>query len=589
MIDTEIIAVSAVKESIAKTEVLKPFINDGDKEPSWDGHIYIHENSSKTKKGLKRVPVQVKGVTGKRIDCKKKFRIDRVDLENYLREGGTFLFVVCVSEDGEDKCIYYSSLLPIKIRRLLKGKQGKEVSIDITPFPSSNAEKKTLFQDFYSHMKRQDGIENIELKSIEDLVNSGHLESVTATVVRSVDDERAPEDLLLSLETYAYANIKGSCIPQPLEESINLSKVLEINAAVTVGNEKYYDSIRHVKDRDGFHVEIGSSIKITVEEKSKKLRMDFKPTTFLPSAIKDISFFLDVADNEGFEIGGERLEFKPFKLKDKEREYLINLNDHHKDVIKVLDSLRLSHEVNILDFSLEDQRNTDRFIRALIYNEEVSGLKENIPFLTKLDYLGKTIAIIFQSTDDRHTYKLFDFFATTLPVSFKDEKGMWHETSQFDVLSDKDYLELENIDIKAVVNSYKGLEIDEYIADRINNTVLLLLRAYDNSGDKREDLLNGAKQLSDYLLSSCPDEYLEYGVRLINYSQCLKRIGNIDEKTQCALYDISDDGNQDLRVQISAKMLLEDFYSAKKLMCDLPNDELENIRNYPIYRYWNEV
>ena len=141
MIDTEIIAVSAVKESIAKTEVLKPFINDGDKEPSWDGHIYIHENSSKTKKGLKRVPVQVKGVTGKRIDCKKKFRIDRVDLENYLREGGTFLFVVCVSEDGEDKCIYYSSLLPIKIRRLLKGKQGKEVSIDITPFPSSNAER----------------------------------------------------------------------------------------------------------------------------------------------------------------------------------------------------------------------------------------------------------------------------------------------------------------------------------------------------------------------------------------------------------------------------------------------------------------
>ena len=35
----EKLATSAVVESISKTDVLDPFVNDGDKEPSWDGNI----------------------------------------------------------------------------------------------------------------------------------------------------------------------------------------------------------------------------------------------------------------------------------------------------------------------------------------------------------------------------------------------------------------------------------------------------------------------------------------------------------------------------------------------------------------------
>ena len=34
--EIEKLATSAVKESISLTDVLSPFINDGDKEPSWD-------------------------------------------------------------------------------------------------------------------------------------------------------------------------------------------------------------------------------------------------------------------------------------------------------------------------------------------------------------------------------------------------------------------------------------------------------------------------------------------------------------------------------------------------------------------------
>ena len=53
--DIERIATSALVSSISKTDTLRGFINDGDKEPCWDGNIYIYENSKHSKKNIERV------------------------------------------------------------------------------------------------------------------------------------------------------------------------------------------------------------------------------------------------------------------------------------------------------------------------------------------------------------------------------------------------------------------------------------------------------------------------------------------------------------------------------------------------------
>ena len=58
----ETISVSAVRNSIVTSPFLDQFIADNDKEPSWDGNVYIYEDTSKKKNKLKgRLPVQVKG------------------------------------------------------------------------------------------------------------------------------------------------------------------------------------------------------------------------------------------------------------------------------------------------------------------------------------------------------------------------------------------------------------------------------------------------------------------------------------------------------------------------------------------------
>lgn len=49
----ETISVNAVKNSIVTSDILDQFISENDKEPSWDGHIYIYKNKNKRKSELK--------------------------------------------------------------------------------------------------------------------------------------------------------------------------------------------------------------------------------------------------------------------------------------------------------------------------------------------------------------------------------------------------------------------------------------------------------------------------------------------------------------------------------------------------------
>ena len=55
-----------------------------------------------------------------------KYSVSLIDLENWLNDGGVLLLVVLISENGDEKYIYYNSLLPVKIRNLIKFSRGKK-------------------------------------------------------------------------------------------------------------------------------------------------------------------------------------------------------------------------------------------------------------------------------------------------------------------------------------------------------------------------------------------------------------------------------------------------------------------------------
>lgn len=56
-IQLEMHSVNHLEMDLIDTDYLNPFISKGDKEPSWDGFVYIHSNKEYKKKDIGKVPI----------------------------------------------------------------------------------------------------------------------------------------------------------------------------------------------------------------------------------------------------------------------------------------------------------------------------------------------------------------------------------------------------------------------------------------------------------------------------------------------------------------------------------------------------
>ena len=104
------------------------YINDNDKEPSWDGYIYLYNTDSLKAEDIRyKIPVQIKGKNKEELLKRKSFTypVKYKHLRNYNRHDGVFYFVIIISNDGNDKEIFYNALTPIKLQKELKGTESK--------------------------------------------------------------------------------------------------------------------------------------------------------------------------------------------------------------------------------------------------------------------------------------------------------------------------------------------------------------------------------------------------------------------------------------------------------------------------------
>lgn len=142
-IDIEGLAVGHLKTLFSKIGCLRAVINDNDKEPIWDGYIYVYEYNTKQRSNedLKgRIPIQVKGHIEKDIYSGNNkipsYKFDVTNLKNYLNDGGVLFFVVTFDENGENERVFYKRLLPFDLKRILKqvkGNKTKTLQLEYLP------------------------------------------------------------------------------------------------------------------------------------------------------------------------------------------------------------------------------------------------------------------------------------------------------------------------------------------------------------------------------------------------------------------------------------------------------------------------
>ena len=121
--------ISFLKNMIRLHTLMDEFLQDNDKEPSWDGDIILYSNADlKVENILYRVPTQVKSKNDENLLNRKMitYPVEYKHLRNYFNDNGVCYFVIIISNNGKKAAIFYNTLTPIKLQSLLEGKENKK-------------------------------------------------------------------------------------------------------------------------------------------------------------------------------------------------------------------------------------------------------------------------------------------------------------------------------------------------------------------------------------------------------------------------------------------------------------------------------
>ena len=424
-LDVEKIAVSVVMNSIAMTDILSPFINSGDKEPSWDGNIYIHSDHNKTKKDIKKIPVQVKGEIRKSVPPKKKpkFSVSVVDLNNWLNHGGIVLFVVLTDETGSNNAIYYDSLLPVKIRALEKISQGKKnISIPLKEFSTDSNKKVEVMLNFHENMLKQSSFTKANLQTMDEWVQKGGLENITFTVAAygKQNEIKDFDAVLLRNDLYMYANVKDMPIPIPLPEipmDIHIARDYFYN--VQVKGHIFYKSYSIVKHKNGMDVHIGKGTVLRITENAKKAELSFRARGTLSECIHDTEFIISVMENLELTVNGATIRFANSGRNDAEQ-YRNNL-EYYKDVQAMLNKFGVNKELLCDNLSDRDQNNLHNFTLAMVKETNIVFPGATNGIIYGRFVIANLVLLIWATKINEKEYKLDSFFGDHKLAVFEDE------------------------------------------------------------------------------------------------------------------------------------------------------------------------
>lgn len=587
----ETLSVNAVRDSIVVSDFLDQFIADNDKEPSWDGYVYIYSDKSKKKDKLKgRLPVQIKGTENNDFSKDEiSFSVSTVDLNNYLNDGGIVFFVVYIGHNGLTNKIYYSELTPIKLRIYLEEAKGqKSKRIKLKKFPTDPKEKAIIFFQCLKNCQCQASFSNSHLLSLEELEKQGVLEGITVpfSTVKGLD----PKTAFFKNEVYIYANVKGSAIPQPLEIiPQNIMTKEEKDATITVGDRLFYTTVSVIQDAETVTKVIGESFSIKSNKNDGRYKINYKNSKKMRILAKDLDFMISCIEAGCFQWDGLELplnfkdaDFSNFNVEE-EKTRLKNI----KKIVSLLDLLGCKKDLEIDSLIDKDWKNLDCLVKALIDKEPIQHLRTDLPSITCIK-IGKLKFILYfqkvNSKDD--TYNIFDFFKTDISLIYDNGSGEKLPISQYVILHADDFLNLDNIRYDVLLPSFQKTKQYKETVIWANAFLLELLKAFDKDNSKK-DILSTARAFSNWILESS-DEVLPYDLKILNKLQIEKRNRVLTKDEEKELLQIIEDPKTSEDIMVGAYLLLDQQAAAELHFERLETPLKENFKTYPIFHFWKK-
>ena len=573
-------AVNCITDAFFKSKRLTPYIPTNDKEPVWDGHIYIKHGNN----GYSRIPTQVKGKSVKKLPKKTTFSVKIVNLENYKRDGGVVYFVVFITESK--RFPYFKFLAPIDIKRIIKNAKGKsETAITLVPLGTVEGDLENQFIQFYYDCKKQTSTASSEILSMEDALQKGYPISCQ---VHGIDDEMEAFRYATSHFTYLYANIENSGVKTlyPIgDQPYKLFFLPYIKKDVTCEGKKFFSEFQDGRNGERREIYIDDFLRmVRIKEQDKgKLEINLCQTN-LERFFNQLSFVYAVSQAGNFWIGDEQV-----KIDKIDKSELTDIESQYKFWEKVIATLQLLNvdisKIDISSFNDKDFRDLDMLRRAILDGEEI-GQSKDVSGVTTVQ-IGPYRILVLVEKQKSGKYKITDFFKIREGKVFAVDKGDGHKSivSFYSaVLQRDDLTTLINIDYDNFIKAYEdAARFNRAISEQSNQDVLCLINAYDKAEKKDERLLEYALKLTDWISNLPETDEVSFVYRL-NKMQILKRMGAITEQEKSELIDISE-SNIPAFGKWAANLLLEDYDRASLYWEKMSEEEREIYKHYPIYKF----
>lgn len=592
--NVEMMGVTFVELAIAKTDFLVPHINSNDREPSWDGDVEVYRKAGDTHAKddlILKVPVQIKGHKENNLKKKTiKYSVDLADLRNYLNAGGTVFMVIYVDEDGDNSQIYYSTLLPFELRRLVsKYGEQKTKQIELKALSKKKSEIADVFLFAATHIKKQRPAISCELLPMDELIKTGHVTGFNIGYTHVPDRKKDPLEYIFDHGTYIYANLPfGLELPVEHISNIEMAETI-IEQPVSVKEKVFYSQYQIVHSKSTAEIRFGKSVRLVTDKATEKRSFKFSAAGTLAERINDLDFMSHALDSGCFRVEDKVFSFDSLEIKEQDPLRAEKVKAYLKwlrTIDALLKQLGVADDLDFDKLSASDKDLLMKLIPAVLHNESMEWpeLNKNFHDISIANLVIRLCVLPDEKRKNHH--RIYGYSNAPVGYKVKREDGNYVEVSYHACLRKESMLNCCNIDYSAIVRQTKTVPDSEENSNALVNLLLEMLRAYDASGSSRNDILDAAIELADWLRTT--DTHTVQDLLDLNYYQAIKRSRDFEAKEIQALHSIIEGNPIRQDVYVGAYLLLGDYESAENHFNDMDVQSQKDFMLFPISRYFSE-
>ena len=513
------------------------------------------------------------------------------DLKNYLNNGGTLFFVVEIAPNDERK-IFYSTLLPIKLQVLfdeIKEGQGTK-SITLKPFPSDDKNAvATILTNFYIDSHKQTSFTGVNLPTFRELSGNKNVEKITFSTNKIGPRDKTADELkaFIENEVFFYAQFKGNPASIPVKETggkLLFSKV--IDDPVKIGDRVFFDKYRISYSAKGLIITFAFGIKLSWPSEDQQGKFNYTAPNYLRQRLASLEFLSALGTSGYFNLGDTRyvMNDSDFDAAKIEREYKMCLR-----TAILLDNLHILEDLDLTGLKKDNAFVLSCLETAFVDIQPVAGINytHEGPTYQDLSISNLKIRVILvPNEEDNKLTDIEDFFNPKRHVITyqKENDDNYYLMPGMSLLDIDAFCSLSNIDYSRTIDDYKELSrSNPHMLLIANETLNKMILSYDKKANER--IFFAALEIATWLSTQSIPYITADGCRL-DILQLTKRKRKLNKEEIASLNEIISKKELDPFDRIGALLLLGKKKEAKAYYKTMNKDQQSGFNLSPMHKFW---